>query len=306
MGDPAGIGPEVVLRASMRRAVTSTADLLLVGDRQVFEAAARRLGVRLRAPIVEVASLSAAERRPGRPTAAGAAAAHASILEAVACVQRGAAAGVATAPVSKAAIQALGHDFPGHTELIARLAGDVPVRMMMAGASLRVVLVTTHVPLAEVPRRIDADTIYATVEIAAAALRRHFGFRRPRIAVAGLNPHAGEGGAFGDEESRLIAPAIERARRARLAVGGPFSPDTIFHRARSGEFDCVVALYHDQGLIPFKLLHFTDGVNVTLGLPFPRTSPDHGTAFDIAGRGTADDASMVAAIALAAKMAKTR
>jgi len=178
--------------------------------------------------------------------------------------------------------------------------------MMMAGATLRVVLVTTHIRLRDVPSRITRDNVLRTAEIAGEALRRDFGIRRPRLALAGLNPHAGEGGAFGDEETRLLRPAVEAGRARGLGLDGPHSPDTVFFRARQGEFDAVVSLYHDQGLIPFKLLHFTDGVNVTLGLPFPRTSPDHGTAFDIAGRGRADVSSMASAMRLAAEMAERR
>ncbi|MEA2627362.1 MAG: 4-hydroxythreonine-4-phosphate dehydrogenase [Candidatus Binatota bacterium] len=305
MGDPAGIGPEVALRACARRAIRRQVRPVFFGDPAVFADTARRLAIPLRDEVVEIGSLAAGQRRAGRPSREGAEAAYRSILEAVAAVQRGRAAAVVTAPVSKRAIQDAGHEFPGHTEVIARLAGDADVRMMMAGASLNVVLVTTHVALAAVPGSLDAPRIAATATIAAAALRRHFGVRRPRIAIAGLNPHAGEGGAFGDEDERIVAPAVASARRRGLAVSGPYPADTVFHRARAGEFDAVVALYHDQGLIPFKLLHFSDGVNVTLGLPFPRTSPDHGTAFDIAGRGRADDSSMAAAIALAGRMALT-
>jgi len=304
MGDPAGIGPEVAVRASAR--VRGRARLVWVGDPGVLQSAGKRYGVDAVLPIVAVSALSAAERRPGHPTPAGADAAYRAILRAVELVQAGEADAIVTAPVSKQAIQALGIDFPGHTETIARLAADAEVRMMMAGATLRVVLVTTHIRLLDVPARITRDNVLRTAEIAGEALRRDFGIRRPRLALAGLNPHAGEGGAFGDEEIRLLRPAVEAGRARGLRLDGPHSPDTVFFRARQGEFDAVISLYHDQGLIPFKLLHFTDGVNVTLGLPFPRTSPDHGTAFDIAGRGRADVSSMVSAIRLAAGMADRR
>jgi len=304
MGDPAGIGPEVAVRASAR--LRRRARLVWVGDPGTFQSAAKRYGVDEVLPIVAVSALSARERRPGHPTQAGADAAYRAILRAVELVQAGEADAIVTAPVSKQAIQALGIDFPGHTETIARLAADAEVRMMMAGATLRVVLVTTHVRFLDVPARITRDNVLRTAEIAGEALRRDFGLRRPRLALAGLNPHAGEGGAFGDEEIRLLRPAVEAGRTRGLRLDGPHSPDTVFFRARQGEFDAVISLYHDQGLIPFKLLHFTDGVNVTLGLPFPRTSPDHGTAFDIAGRGRADVSSMVSAIRLAADMAVRR
>jgi 4-hydroxythreonine-4-phosphate dehydrogenase len=304
MGDPAGIGPEVAVRGSARQ--RRRARLVWVGDPGTFQSAAKRYGVDEVLPIVGVSALSARERRPGHPTQAGADAAYRAILRAVELVQAGEVDAVVTAPVSKQAIQALGIDFPGHTETIARLAADAEVRMMMAGATLRVVLVTTHIRLRDVPARITRDNVLRTAEIAGEALRRDFGIRRPRLALAGLNPHAGEGGAFGDEEIRLLRPTVEAGRARGLRLDGPHSPDTVFFRARQGEFDAVISLYHDQGLIPFKLLHFTDGVNVTLGLPFPRTSPDHGTAFDIAGRGQADVSSMVNAIRLAADMADRR
>jgi 4-hydroxythreonine-4-phosphate dehydrogenase len=304
MGDPAGIGPEVALRATAR--LRRHARFVFVGDRAVLEVTARRNRVGGEVAVVEVSSLSSAERRPGKPSGGGAEAAYRSILRAVELVQGGEADAIVTAPVSKHAIQALGVDFPGHTELIARLAGGAEVRMMMAGATLRIVLVTTHIRLLDVPRAVTTASVVRTAEIAARSLRRHFGIRRPRLALAGLNPHAGEAGAFGDEEIRTLAPAIRRARTRGIRLDGPHSPDTVFFRARAGEFDAVISLYHDQGLIPFKLVHFRDGVNVTIGLPFPRTSPDHGTAYDIAGRGVADPSSMAAAIRLAAQMASHR
>lgn len=304
MGDPAGIGPEVAVRAcsTLRR----LARFVLVGDRRVIEAAARRYARDARFEVDEVSSLGAFDRRPGKPTSAGAEAAYRAILRAVELVQAGVASAIVTAPVSKHAIQSLGIDFPGHTETIAALAGKAEVRMMMAGATLRIVLVTTHIRFTDVPAAVTLERVVGTAEIASNALRRHFGIRKPRIALAGLNPHAGEGGAFGDEEVRVLAPAVERARAQGIRLDGPHPPDTVFLRARSGDFDAVVALYHDQGLIPFKLVHFHDGVNVTLGLPFPRTSPDHGTAYDIAGRGKADASSMVSAIRLAVEMAAAR
>lgn len=300
MGDPSGIGPEVALRACawLRR----EARYILVGDRAVFESTARRLRVKAPSSIIETSTLRAAERRPGKPSPAGAEAAYRAILRAVALVQQGEADALVTAPVSKQAIRSLGYDFPGHTEVIAKLAGNAAVRMMMSGSTLSIVLVTTHIRLSEVPQALTAANVADTAVIAFRALVEHFGVRRPRLALAGLNPHAGEGGAFGDEEARILAPAIAAAAARGVRLDGPHPPDTIFARARSGEFDAVVSLYHDQGLIPFKLLHFHDGVNVTLGLPFPRTSPDHGTAFDIAGRGTADPSSMASAIQLAVKM----
>jgi 4-hydroxythreonine-4-phosphate dehydrogenase len=317
MGDPTGIGPEVTLAAllhgGLRRALTP----ILVGDLGAYDAAARQLGAPLPCvawappaplprgalPVRVISTLSSRARHPGRSTADGGRAAHAAILEAVRLIGDGLADALVTAPISKANLAAAGVATPGHTELLAALAGDVPVRMMMAGPRLRVVLVTTHLRLAAVPRAISTPLVFDTLRIADRALREQFGLKQPRIAVAGLNPHAGDQGLFGDEESRVIAPAVRAARRARIDARGPFGADSAFPHALAGQFDAVVCMYHDQGLAPFKLLHFADGVNVTLGLPFVRTSPDHGTAHDIAGRGVADWRSMAAALRLAARLA---
>ncbi|HXQ20035.1 MAG TPA: 4-hydroxythreonine-4-phosphate dehydrogenase PdxA [Candidatus Acidoferrales bacterium] len=319
MGDPAGIGPEVVLKAITARTVAPLIDPILVGDPAVWHETARRLGVRLH--IVDVAAparpgcvalaatsaLPARYRVSGPPHGTRAAAcgeaAYAAILAAVRLVQDGRAAGIVTAPISKAHVAAAGHDIPGHTELLAALCGGVPVRMMMAGPRLRVVLVTTHLALAEVPRRLSRDGVLETIRLADAALRGWFGLATPRLAVTGLNPHAGEHGRFGDEEERVIAPAVRAARRRGIAAAGPLAADGVFGLALADGYDAIVCMYHDQGLAPFKLLHFADGVNVTLGLPFVRTSPDHGTAFDIAGSGKADARSMIAALQLAARLA---
>lgn len=219
--------------------------------------------------------------------------------------QAGAVRAVVTAPISKEAMQAAGHHYPGHTELLAELAGGVEVRMMLANAELRVVLVSIHVALSEAVRTLDAPLIVRTLQIADRALRAA-GLAAPRIAVAGLNPHAGEAGLFGREEIDIVAPAISEARAQGIDARGPFAPDTVFMRARGlAEFDAVIAMYHDQGLIPIKYLGLDQGVNITIGLPFVRTSPDHGTAFDLAGRagadgqGLADPSSLIAAIAQA-------
>lgn len=319
MGDPGGIGPEVVLKALATRAVGAAIDPILVGDRAVWGETARRLGLPAafsdtprprHLTVAATSELAARHRTPGRPShsssaAARGEAAYSAILEAVRLVQTGQAAGVVTAPINKAHLAAAGHDFPGHTELLAKLCGDVPVRMMMVGTRLRVVLVTTHIALAEVPARLSRENVYQTIAMTARALRRQFGISAPRVAVAGLNPHAGESGLFGDEEARLIAPAVRAARRHRLNVVGPLAADSLFAQAADGNYDAIVCMYHDQGLAPFKLLHFADGVNFTVGLPFVRTSPDHGTAFDIAGSGRADARSMVAALQLAAQLAGT-
>ena len=213
-----------------------------------------------------------------------------------------------TAPISKTMWHAAGRDYPGHTELLATLTHTPEVRMMLVGRQLRVILVTTHLALARVPAALSTERIEKTVLMTAAHLACFHGLPCPRLAVAGLNPHAGEAGAFGDEEERIIAPAVQRlqAQQHSLIVNGPFPADTVFVRAVKGAFDGVICLYHDQGLIPLKLLSWEDGVNVTVGLPIVRTSPDHGTAFDIAGQGTADPRSMQAAIALAVDMTHHR
>jgi 4-hydroxythreonine-4-phosphate dehydrogenase len=214
----------------------------------------------------------------------------------------GQAAGLVTAPINKAAIRSAGCNFPGHTELLAERCQVEKVVMMLAGARLRVCLVTTHLALSAVPATLSRAEIEATIRITDQALRDHFGVRTPKLAVLALNPHAGESGLFGDEEERLIVPAIAAARAAGIDASGPHSADTLFHFAARGAYDAVICMYHDQGLIPLKLLHFEDGVNVTLGLPIIRTSVDHGTAYDLVGTGTASSASLVAALRMAEKM----
>ena len=318
MGDPAGIGPEVTLKALSSPAVRRRVSPLLIGDLGVFRDAARRLGTGLRIfpddhravagaiPVRAISSLSVRERVPSRPTRAGGEAAFQAIVAGAHAVQRGEAAALVTAPISKANIVAAGHDFPGHTELLTELSGAACVRMMMAGPRLRVVLVTTHVALRRVPSLLSPALVGDTIAISHRVLKNLFGIARPRLAVCGLNPHAGEGGLFGREDADVIAPAVRAARRRGVQAAGPLPADSVFAHAASGQYDAVVCMYHDQGLAPFKLLHFEDGVNVTLGLPFVRTSPDHGTAYDIAGKGVANPASMIAAIRLATELAGRR
>jgi 4-hydroxythreonine-4-phosphate dehydrogenase len=317
MGDPAGIGPEVTLAALAAPAVTRAARPILVGERRLFEETARRLGRTLPlqpwqpgAPlpggavaVLEVGRLAARERRPGKATPAGGRLAYAAIVAAASLVRDGFADALTTAPISKANLAAAGCGATGHTELLAEIAGGAEVRMMMIGSRLRVALATTHLALADVPAALDRRLVADTIRIADGALRTHFGLRRPRIAVTGLNPHAGEQGLYGREEIDSIRPAIDAAKRRGVAVSGPLAADSAFPLALRGDFDAVVCMYHDQALAPFKLLHFSDGVNFTAGLPFVRTSPDHGTAYDIAGRGRADPTSMKAAIRMAARCA---
>lgn len=316
MGDPSGIGAEVTVAALQRRTVRRRLTPILIGDLGVYQAAAALRGVRLRfaaweppAPLPTnaiavriVSALSPRQRQPGRPTPGGGQAAYAAVLEAVQLVRHGFADALATAPLCKANLQAAGRGPSGHTELLAELCHTPAVRMMMVGPHLRVALVTTHLALRAVPGALSQHGVLETLRITDRALRQRFGLPGPRLGVAGLNPHAGEGGLFGDEDARIIAPAVRAARRHHINASGPLAADGLFAQAIAGRYDAVVCMYHDQGLGPFKLIHFADGVNFTAGLPLIRTSPDHGTAHDIAGRGTADPSSMAAALNLAASL----
>jgi 4-hydroxythreonine-4-phosphate dehydrogenase len=298
-GDPAGIGPEVTIKALAQPEVRELADVIVTGDPEHLRATAVRLG--LEPPARMEGAGSARDVEPGRLSAAAGEAAVAAVTRAVKLVTSGAAAGLVTAPLSKEAMRLAGHPWPGHTEMLADLTGTEEVRMLLVAGSLRVVHVSTHRSLRAAIDAATRDRVQLTIEMTARA-GRMLGFERPRIGVAGLNPHAGEGGLFGDEEEREIAPAVAAARAAGADVSGPHPADTLFWRAARGDFDLVVAMYHDQGHIPVKLAGFDEGVNLTLGLPFLRTSVDHGTAFDIAGKGVARWQSMAAAIRLAASV----
>jgi 4-hydroxythreonine-4-phosphate dehydrogenase len=323
MGDPAGIGAEIILRAAARQTRTGgPSNLLVIGDIGVMrEAAARLPGVpdpvewepdasprpaKNSLAVMRLSDLPAAARRPGRPTVQGADAAYRYVVEGARMALAAEVSGLVTAPISKEWVNRAGHKIPGHTELLASLSGTRLWRMMFIGRTLRLALVTVHIGLARVPRALTIGGVFDTIRLLARHLHEGLGMGRPRIAVLGLNPHAGENGLFGNEEERVIIPAIKQARRARIDAIGPLPPDTAFARP-SGEFgfDAAVAMYHDQGLIALKALEFDSAVNVTLGLPFVRTSPDHGTAFDIAGSGRANPASMIAAIDYA-RQASTR
>jgi 4-hydroxythreonine-4-phosphate dehydrogenase len=281
VGDPAGIGPEIAARAAVDPRVVEVCEPVLYGPST--EDALRRF-------------------TPGRLSADAGRAAYDAIVDAVADARSGRVAGLATAPVNKEAFALAGLPWKGHTDLLAHLCGVQRVAMLFYSRRLCVVLATVHIPLAEVPRAITTDGLAHLIRLTARELPR-FGLTAPRIAVAGLNPHAGEHGLMGREDEDVVRPAVERCRGEAIAVSGPFPADTVFVRASRGEFDAVLACYHDQGLIPVKLLAFGEAVNVTLGLPIVRTSVDHGTAFDIAGRGVADPSSMVEAVRLAARLA---
>ena len=328
MGDAAGIGPEILVRAFASGEATNA---VVVGDVPVMRRAAGVVGGGCL--VVPVDGLDRLDRLPhgavpvlqakdlpadlcevpfGHVDARAGAAAAACIREAVQWVRAGVGRAIVTAPIHKEALSAAGVPYPGHTEMLQALSVDPgqplpPVRMMLANDELRTVLVTIHMSLRRAIDAVTFDGVLETLRIADASMRR-FGLGRPRVAVAGLNPHAGEGGLFGDEELRVIGPAVEAARAEGIDAAGPFAPDTVFMRARHaaghpGEFDVVVAMTHDHGLIPVKYLGVEQGVNVTLGLPFVRTSPDHGTAFDLAGTGRADPSSLIAAVRMARVLA---
>jgi len=297
MGEPAGIGPELALAAyGMLGGRVGRHPLKLVGDPAVFGAAD--------APVI--ATKARARRTPGRPDPANAGAVTEAIEIAVDACMKGEAAAIVTAPIHKAVLAQAGFAHPGHTEFLGALTGVRRPVMMLASNTLRVVPLSIHIPIAKVPAAITKQAVFDTGEIILTALRREFGILNPRLAVAGLNPHAGEDGVLGDEESRVIAPAVAALQARGFSVTGPLSADTMFHDEARARYDAALCMYHDQALIPIKTLSFWDGVNVTLGLPIVRTSPDHGTALDIAGRGTADPRSMIAAIKMAAAMADAR
>lgn len=312
MGDPAGIGGELTVSAwrTLRHtgpaftAIDDPARLIGIPVRAVRTLAEAAAVFPEALPVLPLALTAAVV--PGRPDPAHAAAIIESIERAVRLAQAGEAAAVVTNPISKAVLYAAGFPHPGHTEFLGALTRCAHPVMMLANDFLRVVPVTVHVGLRAALDRLTTAAIVATARITAAALRDQFGIPAPRLAVAGLNPHAGEGGAMGDEEARLIAPAIAALREDGIAVTGPHPPDTMFTPAARAAYDVAICMYHDQALIPLKTLDMTSGVNVTLGLPIIRTSPDHGTAFDIAGRGVADPASLIAALRLAATLAGRR
>jgi 4-hydroxythreonine-4-phosphate dehydrogenase len=322
MGDPVGVGPEIMVMALAAPEIYRVCRPLVIGDFNALERARRQLAPghslnvldhpgagRYEPGTLDLLALSHLEPQDleyGGPTPAGGAAMVSYILTAIDLALKGEVAGMVTGPISKIAMQLAGYPYPGHTELLADRTGAPEVAMMLAGGEFRVVLATIHCALAEVPGRLSTDGLFRLVCLTCRSLRLDFGLTEPRLAVAALNPHAGEGGLFGREEEEIIIPAVRRAQEAGLGVYGPYPADTLFWRHHQGEFAAIVCMYHDQGLIPLKLLHFLDGVNVTLGLPIIRTSVDHGTAYDLAGTCKAHPGSLKAAILMAAEMAKRR
>lgn len=319
MGCPVGIGPEIILKFFQSRKFTGNRMPVVVGDLGVLRYAADTLGFSLdiipwqpgeviqqgTVPVFIYSQLAADGLGWGKPTIETGKAMAGYITEAVRLIGKGALAGMVTCPITKTALNKAGYPYPGHTEMLAELTGCEHFRMMMAGDRLKVVLVTIHEPLNRVSSMLSIEEITDCITMTIHSLQQDFGLADPRVAVAGFNPHGGEQGMFGHEEEQSITPAV-LACAEKYRVSGPWPPDTVFYKAARGEFDAVVAMYHDQGLIPFKLLHFSDGVNVTLGLSIVRTSVDHGTAYDIAGQGKADASSLQAAWDMAVMIVDNR
>jgi len=321
MGDPAGIGPEVILKALLRDDVYQVCRPIVLGDINVLRMVSKEIGPfsfhTIKTPsevtgsrgLVDIISISNLKKSlfiPGQPTINGGKAMVDYIKKAVDLIKDGQVSAMVTCPISKELMHSAGYRFDGHTELLAKLTNTKDYGMMLAGERLRVSLATIHCALREVPQRLNKGLILKTIRLTYRALEEDFAIKRPHVAVAGLNPHAGEAGLFGLEDKEIIQPAVDEAKNDGLLVDGPFPADTIFYHAINGKFDAVVAMYHDQGLIPVKLLNFSDSVNITLGLPIVRTSVDHGTAYDIAGKGVADPSSLIAAIRMAVKIASAR
>jgi len=321
MGDPSGIGPEIIIKTLSDAAIYEICRPVIYGDPGALNVDVKGIskhsvkeirrpnesqGIPGQIDLIVCSRLKREGIIPGKPSLEGGSAMVQYIIKATEeAIHKGLSA-IVTSPINKALMNEAGHHFEGHTQLISRLTGAKDVIMMLAGKRLRVTLVTIHCALKDVPIKIDEVGIFKTITGTFKGLKQDFAVKNPRIAVAALNPHGGEAGLFGVEEKEIIIPAVRRARNEGYNVTGPLSPDTVYHKAAAGDFDAVVSMYHDQGLIPLKLLHFSDAVNVTLGLPIIRTSVDHGTAYDIAGKGVADPGSLKAAIRMAAEIVENR
>ena len=317
MGDPCGVGPEVVLKAvDLLTKASEPIEVILIGSRAVFEEAARAIGIPFQelkgksanVRILDTGDFNVKKMRKRVPTAEAGRVSVECILKGIELALSGEIDALVTAPISKEAVRMAGYSYPGHTEMLKERTGAKRVVMMMIGKNLRVSFVTIHVPLKDAVRQISAENIFSTIMVTVDGLEKFFAVPKSeqRIGVCALNPHSGEGGLMGSEENEIILPAVGRAIREGVNCSGPIASDVIFHRAMEGEFDAVISLYHDQGTIPIKLLAFDSGVNLTLGLPIVRTSPTHGTAFDIAGTGAANPGSMLEAIRVANRLAMTR
>lgn len=325
MGDPAGIGPEIIVKALLMPRVWRVCRPLVIGSRTIFERTIRSMKTSLpivlvdghdtstttqvfrrgRLPLFDPFSIPVRSIKLGRASAKTGEMAVTCIQSAVQLAQAGCVEGLVTAPINKEAMHLAGYHYPGHTEMLADLTKSKESGMMIMGGSLKIMFTTTHLALRDVPNALTVQNILKAIRLAHFGLKQLFGIKKPRIAVAGLNPHAGENGLFGDEEHRLIIPAIRRAKSQGISCSGPHSADTMFAKALTGAFDGIVVLYHDQGLIPLKTVAFGRCVNITVGLPILRTSVDHGTAFDIAGKWKADPTSLVDAIVMAVQLAPT-
>lgn len=320
MGDPCGIGPEIIVRSLASSALKRAANYIIIGNQAVLDSTAQSLKIplqyrvispdtdieRVSSPISLLSSehfnLSRIKKR--RPTAEGGELSFQWIKKGIYLALQGKINALVTAPICKEAIHMAGYQYPGHTEILRDLSKVKRVVMLMVGGSLRVAFVTTHIALHEVPQSITVKNVLETITICNTYLKKYFTTKNPRIAVCGVNPHAGEEGIFGNEEKNIIVPAVKKAKKLGIECDGPVSADTVFYKALKGKYDLVVSMYHDQGAIPLKLHAFETGVNITLGIPFIRTSPDHGTAYDIAGKGIANPDSMREAIMAAIMMAQ--
>lgn len=317
MGDPSGVGPEIILKSLESKKIKGICTPVVIGNINVLKKTAEDLSIEHEFKTIqphEILENSDATQlietggditdfKYGSPDKNTGKNVFSYIVNAINLCMEKKGDGIATAPINKFTLKNSNIDFNGHTEILAHHSNTSQYAMMMYGKKLSIVLVTIHIPISDVAPGITTDKIYDKIILTNKSLRERFGIKSPKIAVCGLNPHAGEDGLFGNEESEIIIPALEKARKEQIKVEGPLPPDTVFFKAKNGEYDAVLCMYHDQGLIPFKLLHFEDGVNTTLGLPFPRTSVDHGTAYDIAGKNIANHQSMVEAILLAAGQA---
>ncbi len=315
LGDPGGIGPEIIVKSLYCAEIRDYCTPVVICDRVVLEEALRLLGLPVEIRIIkrpeesdpsvgfiELIDIGKIEEfEKGRPTVEGGRACVGYIKKAVELAMNNQVNGIVTAPISKEALKMAGFSWSGHTEMIAELTNTKEYAMMLVGGPLRVILVTIHTALKNVPELIKKESVMKTIRLAKQACNM-MGIENPKIAVAGLNPHAGEAGIFGDEELKEIIPAVDMAQKEGISVSGPYPPDIVFHKAYKGEIDIIVSMYHDQGLIPLKMIAFDEGVNVTVGLPIIRTSPDHGTAYDIAWKGIANPSSMIEAIKMGARL----